>query len=130
MSRIKMQHDGKRARFFPESGADEMVSMMLELMSEVWVLRERMYAIEQVAAANGLDLPAGVAAWQPDEQQAEQLAAGRSNFIANVTRSLSANNVPGLHLRRALDEAHASEADAGDASQVTRDNTDDIVRAA
>ena len=73
MSRIKMQSDGKRARFFPESGTDEMMSMMLELMSEVWVLRERMYAIEQVAAQNGLDLPAGVEAWQPSAEQSEQL---------------------------------------------------------
>ncbi len=111
MSRIKMQSDSKRARFFPESGADEMVSMMLELMSEVWVLRERMYALEQVAAGQGIDLTAGIEAWKPDEQQAEALAAARADFIANVTRSLAANNVPGLHLRRSLDAAHASDDD-------------------
>ena len=126
MSRIKMQSDGKRARFFPESGTDEMMSMMLELMSEVWVLRERMYAIEQVAAQNGLDLPAGVEAWQPSAEQSEQLQDERMAFIAGVTRSLAANNVPGLHLRRALDEAHGDD----DGTEVTADSTDDIVRAA
>ena len=108
MSRIKMQSEGKRPRFFPESGADEMVSMMLELMSEVWVLRERLHALEKVAADQGVELTAGIEAWQPDEAEAQQLAATRAEFIANVTRSLGANNVPGLHLRRALDEAHAS----------------------
>ncbi len=106
-----MQSDGKRPRFFPESGADEMVSMMLELMSEVWVLRERMYALEQVAADRGIELTAGIEAWQPDAQQAEQLAEARATFIANVTRSLGANSVPGLHLRRSLDAAHGSDDD-------------------
>ncbi|NND53429.1 MAG: hypothetical protein HKN56_00475 [Gammaproteobacteria bacterium] len=126
MSRIKMQSEGKRPRFFPESGADEMMSMMLELMSEVWVLKERVYAVEQVAAENGLDLPAGVEAWQPTEAQAAKLAVERDAFIAGVTRSLAANNVPGLHLRRSLDAAHKAAEDA----EVPGDNTDDIVRAA
>ncbi|MBT8422222.1 MAG: hypothetical protein KJP03_03795 [Gammaproteobacteria bacterium] len=126
MSRIKMQSEGKRPRFFPESGADEMMSMMLELMSEVWVLKERVYAVEQVAAENGLYLPAGVEAWQPTEAQAAKLAAERDVFISGVTRSLAANNVPGLHLRRSLDAAHKAAEDA----EVTGDNTDDIVRAA
>lgn len=126
MSRINMQSAGKRARFFPEAGTDEMMSMMLELMSEVWVLRERMYAIEQVAAQNGLDLPAGVEQWQPTDEQSEQLQAERMAFIAGVTRSIAANNVPGLHLRRSLDEAHGDD----DGTDVTKDSTDDIVRAA
>lgn len=111
MSRIKMQSDGKRPRFFPESGADEMVSMMLELMSEVWVLKERLYVLEQVATEQGLDLANGIENWQPDAQQIEERAAARAEFIASVTRSINANNVPGLHLRRSLDAAHASEDD-------------------
>jgi len=126
MSRIKQQSDGKRARFFPESGTDEMMSMMLELMSEVWVMRERIHAIEQIAAENGLDLPAGVEQWQPSAEQAEKLQEERMAFIAGVTRSLAANNVPGLHLRCALDEAHGDD----DGTDVTADRTDDIVRAA
>ncbi len=105
MSRIAMQSQGKRPRFFPEPGADETVSMLLELMSELWVVRERLYALEHVAAAQGIDLTAGIEAWQPDEQQAEELNAERQRFIKTITRSLEANHVPGLHLRRSLDAA-------------------------
>jgi len=115
MSRIKMDSEGKRARFFPESGTDETVSMMLEMMSELWVLRERMYALEKVAADKGLELTAGIENWKPTEQEAEELADARAQLIRNITRSLAANNVPGLHLRRSLDEAHAS----GDDEPVT-----------
>jgi hypothetical protein len=107
-----MQSEGKRARFFPESGADETISMMLELMSEVWVLRERLYALEKVAADKGIELTDGIEGWQPDAAEAEELAAARQQMIANVTRSLAANNVPGYHLRRSLDEAYASGDDA------------------
>lgn len=115
MSRIKMDSEGKRARFFPEAGTDETVSMLMEMMSELWVLRERLYVLEKVAAEQGLELTDGIENWQPSEQDAEDLANARAQLIGNVTRSLAANNVPGLHLRRSLDEAHAS----GDDKPVT-----------
>jgi hypothetical protein len=105
MTRIAMESQGKRPRFFPESGADETVSMLLELMSELWVVRERLYALEQVAAEHGLELTQGIEAWQPDQEQAAALDAERARFIKTVLRSLDADHAPGLHLRRALDEA-------------------------
>ena len=115
MSRIKMDTEGKRARFFPEAGTDETVSMMMEMMSELWVLRERLYALEKVAADKGLNLTDGIENWQPSAQETEDLAYARTQMIGNITRSLAANNVPGLHLRRSLDDAHAS----GDDGPVT-----------
>jgi len=113
MTEIPMEGSGKRARFFPASGADESVSMMLELMSEVWVMRERIYALEQVAAESGLQLTEGIEAWRPSADQAEYLDQQRKNFIGTVLRSLEANHVPGLHLRRSL-EAAAEADELGD----------------
>ena len=120
MSRIAMESQGKRPRFFPESGADETVSMMLELMSEVWVVRERLYALEKVAADAGLDLAGRIAAWQPDEQEARELDEQRQKFIQSVLRSLEANHVPGLHLRRSLDEAAKKETDGRELVEAVR----------
>jgi len=122
MSQIPLDSSGKRPRFFPESGADESVSMMLELMSEIWAMRERMYALEQVAAESGLQLTEGIEAWRPSADEAEYLDQQRQKFIESVLRSLDANHVPGLHLRRSLDAAAAGD-EIGD--QVT-----DVIRAA
>ncbi len=116
MSRIAMENRGKRPRFFPEEGTDETVSMMLELMSEVWVMRERMYALEQVIEEAGLPIAGKVEAWEPDEEQFRALSAERKRLIETVLRSLEANHVPGLHLRRSLDEAAQA---AEDGEQLT-----------
>ena len=68
MSQIPMDPTGKRPRFFPNSGADESVSMMLELMSEVWVMRERMYALESVMEEAGLQVADRLENWRPDAE--------------------------------------------------------------
>lgn len=120
MSKISVENRGKRPNFFPESGVDQQMSMILELMSEVWIMRERMYALEQVAADAGLPLGEKLENWQPSEAQAQELDEQRNRMIKTVLRSLEANNVPGLHLRRSLDAAVAE-----DGEQLT-----DIVRAA
>ena len=121
MSKISLENRGKRPNFFPDSGADQQMSMILELMSEVWIMRERMYALEQVAAEAGLPLGEKLENWEPSEAQAVELDEQRNRMIKSVLRSLEANNVPGLHLRRSLDAAAVAE----DGEQLT-----DIVRAA
>ena len=104
MSEIPMDPKGKRPRFFPESGADESVTMILELMSEVWVVKERLYALEKVVEDAGLSVADQLEAWKPTDEQAGELDEQRKRFIQTVLRSLEANFTPGLHLRRSLDE--------------------------
>lgn len=103
MNRIPMQTRGKRPRFFPEAGQDESISMMLELLSEVWMVRERLYALEKVAAKHGLDLTPDIEEWRPDEDEAAELAQHRRQMIQSMLRSVEARHVPGTHLRRTLD---------------------------
>lgn len=117
MTTISMDARGKRPRFFPESSTDETISMLLELMSELWTVKERLYALEQVATDAGLDLHARVERWQPSETQAEELDAARSRMITSILRSVEARHAPSLHLRRSLDaEAAAEHAEAGQAT--------------
>ena len=122
MSQIPMDSTGKRPRFFAEKGSDEMVSMMLELMSEFWAMRERLYALERAAEEAGLPLTQRIEEWQPSAEEAAELDQDRQRMIQTVLRSLEANHVPGLHLRRSLDV----EAD-GDVEGEHRTN---VVRAA
>ena len=47
--RIPLSHRGKRPRFFDASGTDELMSMVLELTAELWVVKKRLYLLERVA---------------------------------------------------------------------------------
>ena len=120
MSQIPMDSTGKRPRFFAESGQDEMVSMMLELMAEFWTMRERMYALERVAEKAGLSLTEGIEDWQPSAEEAAELDQDRQRMIQTVMRSLEANHVPGLHLRRSLDVEADADADGEHRTNVVR----------
>ena len=120
MSQIPMDPKGKRPRFVPNSGADESVSMMLELMSEVWVMRERLYALESVVEEAGLPVAERLEAWRPSEAQATELDEQRQLFIQSVLRSLEANHVPGLHLRRSLDERAEQDDDGERRTELVR----------
>ena len=80
MSRIPLQSDGKRPRFFAESGTDETISMLLELMSELWTVKERLYALERAAEEAGLDLTSRIEAWQPSDSQSAELDDSRQQI--------------------------------------------------
>ena len=109
MSRIPMQTRGKRPRFFEAEGTDESISMLLELAAELWTVKERLYALEQVAGDAGLDLSGRIENWQPSEAQAEHLDSARQQMVATVLRSVEARHVRGKRLREDLDaEADAS----------------------
>ena len=115
-----MESAGKRPRFFAEKGSDEMVSMMLELMSEFWAMRERLYALERAAEEAGLPLTQRIEEWQPNEAEAAELDQERQRMIQSVLRSLEANHVPGLHLRRSLDVEADGDVDGEHRTNVVR----------
>lgn len=79
---------GRRNNFFEAEGIDELVSMVLELTAEVSVLRERQYAMERVLESNGLEVGAGIEAWQPTSDDETALTADRQRLISTVLRTL------------------------------------------
>jgi hypothetical protein len=86
-SRIPKQHRGKRPRFFQAHGMDEMMSMVLELTSEIWVLKKRLYLLEKVADDAGISLTAGIEGYDLSAAEIAELDSLRSDFIAAVLRS-------------------------------------------
>lgn len=87
-SRIPLNHRGKRPRFFEASGTDELMSMVLELTAELWVVKKRLYLLERVAGEAGLPLTPGIESFEPDEAEMAELDDRRRQLIATVLRSL------------------------------------------
>jgi hypothetical protein len=85
-----MIEDGTRRQAFFESDAvDQLVTMVLELAAEQWVLRERVYTIEKAADSLGLNLSAAVENHRFSDQEKTELAGMRKAMIDNLMRSVN-----------------------------------------
>jgi hypothetical protein len=89
----------KRQAFFESDAVDQLMSMVLELAAEHWVLRERVFAIERAAERLGLELAAEVESYQFTEAEKEKLGAMRKTLIDNLMRTV---NRPHRHARPSL----------------------------
>lgn len=94
MSRIPMQHRGKRPRFFAAEGMDELVSMVLELTAEVWVVKKRLYLLERVAGDQGVELTPGIEGYELSDTEIRELDELRSRLISTVLRSTEGQYSP------------------------------------
>jgi hypothetical protein len=89
----------KRQAFFESDAVDQLMSMVLELAAEHWVLRERVFAIERAAERLGLELPAAVERYEFSEAEKATLDAMRKTLIGNLMRTV---NRPHRHARPPL----------------------------
>jgi hypothetical protein len=87
LSLLKRQ-SAKRPQFFEERGLDQLFSIVIELTAEVWVLRERVYAVEDIVTEAGISLRERVEKWQPDPAQAEELAQMRQTMMQTLFRTI------------------------------------------
>lgn len=82
------RQSARRPQFFQERGLDQLYSVVIELAAEVWVLRERVYAVEDVARMQGLPLRDLVDKWQPRPDQAEELDRMRHVMMQSLFRTI------------------------------------------
>ena len=81
---------GKRPDFFPdEPGAQRLMSMLMALVTEVAVLRERADTVEQVAAAKGLITAEEIENFAPTIEQREAREAWRQAYLDRILHVLS-----------------------------------------
>jgi hypothetical protein len=73
-----------RRLFFNDAAVDKVLAMLLTLASEVWGLRERMAALEAVAAARGMPLGDEVERYEFSDAQVAKLAQLRNEFIGGL----------------------------------------------
>lgn len=79
----------KRQAFFESDAVDQLVSMVLEVAAEQWVLRERVFVIERAMEKLGLSLSAAVEDYRLSEAEQATLAAMRKTMIDNLMRTVS-----------------------------------------
>lgn len=79
---------GGRAFFFADPAVDKVLNMVVTLASEVWVLRERVAALEYVGERNRSWKLDDVDAYEFTPEQESRLAEVRTEFIGNLFRIL------------------------------------------
>ncbi len=73
-----------RPIFFSDPAIDRLVSVILQLTSEVWVLAERLETIEQLAQAKGQLTFAEIKNYKPGPEEARQRDWERDRFVQSV----------------------------------------------
>ncbi len=73
-----------RPRFFSDPAIDRLVSVVLHLTSEVWVLTERLETMEQLAQAKGHLTFDEIKTYKPDPAETARREAERDRFILSV----------------------------------------------
>jgi hypothetical protein len=73
-----------RPRFFVEAGLDRLVSVVLQLTSEVWVLAERLDNLEQLASRTGFVTYDQIKGHAPDVAETARRDAERDRFVQSV----------------------------------------------
>ena len=79
---------GGRPVFFADPAVDKVISMMLNLASEVWALRERLAAVEAIGRARGVILADEVDRHEFAATDAARLEGQRRDFIDGLLRAL------------------------------------------
>jgi hypothetical protein len=93
-AKLPVDASGRRPAFFAHDGVDQLVTMVLELATELWVVRERVFVIEAVAAQKGLPLKDAVEAYKPSEAERAELARMRGAMMNQLFRTLNQDHRP------------------------------------
>ena len=86
------------------SGVDELMSMVLELTAEVWVIKKRLYLLERVAGQAGVSLTPQIENYDLSEAEITELDALRRQMIATVLRSLEADSSESAEVRKEVED--------------------------
>ena len=103
MTQIPLTQKGKRPSFFDESAVDQIVTMMLEMMAELWVVKERVYTLEKVLGDAGIAAKEQIETCEMSAEEVAELEGARRNFIATIMRSLEANFVDRASMQTEID---------------------------
>jgi len=80
---------GRREAFFETDAIDQLITMILEVATDHWVLRERVFVIEKAAQQLGIRLSDAVEAYQLTAADQQFLATQRKTLIENIMRSVN-----------------------------------------
>ena len=77
---------GKRPRFFDDPAIDQMMTFVIELTTEVAVLRERLDTVEYLLDSQGSVTRAAIEAFVPPPKTETERTAWRDSYLKRVFR--------------------------------------------
>lgn len=81
----------KRPSQFDDPAIDTLLSIVLSLGSEIYVLRDRMRIIEKMLEAKGAISRADIEAYKPAPEEEEEMRKDRDAFMARFFRVFEGN---------------------------------------
>lgn len=81
---------GKRPQYFADPATDKLLAMVVSLMSELSVTRDRLDSVERLLERHGVFPQAEIETFQPGEEAAAARAQRRAAATARILRILEA----------------------------------------
>lgn len=81
----------KRPHQFDDPAIDTLLSIVLSLGNEVYVLRDRMRIVEKLLEAKGAISRADIEAYKPTREEEEELRKDNDAFMARLFRVFEGN---------------------------------------
>jgi len=88
MVRANAKAKGRRPQYFDEPALDRMLSMLMALVGEVSVLRERLDTVERLLETRGSLTRADIESYVPDQDAALERGNLTREYIARIMRAL------------------------------------------
>jgi hypothetical protein len=80
--------------FFDNPAIDNLIAVVLELGSELWVQRERMRVLEKLLAQKGIVSAELIEQYQPTEAEMAQARIERDQFVGRLYGAFARVTVP------------------------------------
>jgi hypothetical protein len=88
ITRAGAKAKGKRPQYFEDPEVDRTLSIVMALVSEVSVMRERIDTIERLLEEKGTISRADIEAFTPDRQAGEERGLLTREYIARIMRGV------------------------------------------
>lgn len=88
MVRANAKAKGRRPQYFEDAALDRMLSMLMALVGEVSVLRERLDTVERLLETRGSLTRADIESYVPEEDAARERGDLTREYIARIMRGL------------------------------------------
>lgn len=79
---------GRNPHFFDDPNTDRLLTMVMELASEMSVMRDRLDTHERLAARKGVYSEQDIEAFDPSDDEAKARAEWRDRFLERILKAL------------------------------------------
>ena len=77
---------GERYRAFPDAAQDDLLSIVLALGAEVWVLKDRLTLLEKALSRRGIDVSELIEEMARDAEHQAEIGSVRDAFLERLLR--------------------------------------------